>query len=67
MDTLNRAIAATGHALEVSLSPSAFPQVDETITASNLRRSPAERLRRFAGAYNELRKLAPTVRNRSGS
>jgi transcriptional regulator with XRE-family HTH domain len=64
--TLERAIAATGRELELSFRATA-PQVDETMTASNLRKSSVERLRYFAAAYNNLRRLAPTVRERGGS
>jgi uncharacterized protein len=66
IDTLERAIAAAGRALELSFG-SAAPQVDETMTASNLRKSSAERLRYFAAAYRDLRRLAPTVREGGGS
>jgi transcriptional regulator with XRE-family HTH domain len=66
LDTLDRAIAATGQELTLAVSAQA-PQVDETMTATNLRMSPAERLRHFAAAYNDLRRLAPTVREHSGS
>jgi transcriptional regulator with XRE-family HTH domain len=66
VDTLDRAIAATGRELEISFSAPA-PQVDETMTASNLRKSSGERLRYFAAAYRDLRRLAPTVRERGGS
>jgi uncharacterized protein len=66
LDTLDRAIAATGKELTLSAIAHA-PQVDETMTATNLRMSPAERLRHFAAAYNDLRRLAPTVRERGGS
>jgi transcriptional regulator with XRE-family HTH domain len=66
-DTFRQAITATGHALEIKLEPSGYPPLDETLIASNLRRSPAERLRYFAAAYRNLRELAPTVRDRRGS
>jgi transcriptional regulator with XRE-family HTH domain len=66
-DTFRRAIAATGNAMEIELEPSTYPALDETMIVSNLRRTPAERLRHFASAYRDLRQLAPTVRNRGGS
>jgi transcriptional regulator with XRE-family HTH domain len=66
LDTLDRAIAAAGQELEISFRRPE-PQVDETMTASNLRKSSAERLRYFAAAYRDLRRLAPTVRQRGGS
>lgn len=65
-DTLERAVAAAGQELQVSIQD-AVPQVDETMTASNLRKSSAERLRYFTAAYRDLRRLAPTVRERVGS
>jgi transcriptional regulator with XRE-family HTH domain len=66
LDTLDRAIAATGQELELSFR-APRSQVDETMTASNLRKSSADRLRYFAASYNDLRRLAPTVRKRGGS
>jgi transcriptional regulator with XRE-family HTH domain len=66
LDTLDRAIAATGQELALSLRARA-PQVDETMIASNLHKTPAERLRYFTAAYKDLRRLAPTVRERGGS
>ena len=64
--TLDRAIMAAGRETELSIRD-AVPQVDETMTASNLRKLPAERLRYFAAAYSNLRRLAPTVREGGGS
>jgi transcriptional regulator with XRE-family HTH domain len=66
-DTFRQAIAATGHAMEIALEPSTYPAQDETMIVSNLRKTPAERLRHFASAYRSLRELAPTVRHRDGS
>lgn len=63
-DTFQRAIGATGNALQVELEPSTYPGLDETMIVSNLRRSPGERLRYFSSAYANLRELAPTVRKR---
>jgi transcriptional regulator with XRE-family HTH domain len=67
IETLTRAIAATGHELQVSLEPAGFPSIDETLIASSLRREPAERLRYFTAAYRNTRRFAPTVRNPGGS
>lgn len=64
IDTLDRAVAAAGRGLKLSIG--AAPRVDETMIASNLRTSPAERLRHFTTAYRDLRRLAPTVRERRG-
>jgi transcriptional regulator with XRE-family HTH domain len=66
-ETLRQALAATGHSIELSLEPTTWPPLDESMIVSNLRRSPAERLRRFGAAYNSIRELAPTRRNRDGS
>jgi transcriptional regulator with XRE-family HTH domain len=63
--TLERAIAATGHAVESSLVPAGYPALDETLIAENLRLEPGERLQRFAGAYRSIRQIAPTVRDGS--
>jgi transcriptional regulator with XRE-family HTH domain len=57
IDTLDRAIAATGQRLHVSLEPAAG--IDETLIAAALRLSPADRLRRFASAYRGAKALAP--------
>lgn len=61
--TLERTLAATGTQLEVSLRPSSYPGIDESLIESCLERTPAERLAYFTGAYRNLRKLAPTVRS----
>jgi transcriptional regulator with XRE-family HTH domain len=64
--TLERAIAATGHRLDPSLVASTYPPLDESLIVASLAMEPADRLRRFVGAYRELRKLAPTVRRADG-
>ena len=64
--TLTRAIAATGHELEVRLVPSGFPSIDESLIAGNLRLSPADRLRRFGAAYAGARSIAPATRKVHG-
>jgi transcriptional regulator with XRE-family HTH domain len=64
--TLERAIAATGHSLEASLTESAYPALDESLIAQNLRADPAARLRRFMGSYRRLRRLSPVVRAADG-
>jgi transcriptional regulator with XRE-family HTH domain len=65
-DTFRRAVAATDHALHVELEAGTYPRLDETMIASNLRKTPLERLRCFAAAYRDLTRLAPTVRNTGG-
>lgn len=57
-DTLKRAISATGHALEVDLAPSGYPPIDESLIASGLQLSPADRLRRFTAHYRGVRSIA---------
>lgn len=66
VDTLERAIAATGHALDATLRP-ASQTVDETLIAANLRVEPGERLRRFAAAYRSVGDLARKARAEGGS
>lgn len=65
VQTLDRAVAATGQELELALG-AGRPQVDQTMTASNLRMSPADRLRHFAAAYRNIRRLVPAAREGDG-
>jgi transcriptional regulator with XRE-family HTH domain len=60
--TLNRAVAATGHRLELSLVPLEPPRIDETLLAANLRVPPGERLRRFGKAYRSVARLTRRAR-----
>lgn len=55
--TLLRAVEAAGQALDATVRPRPA-SVDETMIAANLRLDPAERLRRFAAAYDSVAKLA---------
>lgn len=64
VQTLNRAIAATGHSLSVELGPPFG--IDETLVANNLRYSPAERLQRFASFYESARAIAGAARRGRG-
>jgi transcriptional regulator with XRE-family HTH domain len=57
LDTMLRAVAATGHDLDAHLKPTSAP-VDESLIAANLRLEPAERLRRFAAAYRSVSGMA---------
>jgi transcriptional regulator with XRE-family HTH domain len=66
-ETFRHALAATGHSMQIELEPSTYPPLDETIVVSSLQRTPGERLRYFAAAYDNLRQIAPTVRARDGS
>ena len=63
LSTLERAIAATGKELELTLRPVAYPGIDESMIRSALKLSPSERLAHFTGAYRGLRQLAPTSRS----
>ena len=54
MATLQRAVSATGFHLDARLIPSS---VDDTLIASNLRRAPADRLRRFQEAHESIARL----------
>jgi hypothetical protein len=65
VQTLDRAVMATGRRLQ--LITGASPGVDETLIASNLRLSPAERLKRFSSDYRSFRRLALAARESSGS
>jgi len=64
LGTLERVMSATGHRLELSLAPKP-PDVDETMIAANLRLSPAQRLAAFDTAYENVRRLAASVRTGS--
>jgi transcriptional regulator with XRE-family HTH domain len=55
VETLDRAVAATGARLNLSVEPGFG--IDETLIASALRLPPAERLRRFAAEYEGARSL----------
>jgi transcriptional regulator with XRE-family HTH domain len=66
VETLERVLRATGHRLELSAHEHRS-SVDETLIASNLRASPAERLERFSSWYESLRSMTETVRSPGGS
>jgi transcriptional regulator with XRE-family HTH domain len=55
--TLDRALHASGHRLVLDAKP-VKSSVDETLVASQLRRSPTERLETFESAYAGARDLA---------
>jgi len=57
MDTLIRLMQASGHRLEMSATQ-ALPEVDETLIATQLRLSPAERVAQFEDAYAGAREVA---------
>jgi transcriptional regulator with XRE-family HTH domain len=65
--TFERALAATGHRLAVTVEQSGHPSIDETLIASSLRLSPEERIRRFSSAYEGARAIAGAALNGNGS
>lgn len=65
LDTLDRAVAATGQRLEISLA-SSFG-LDETLIAEGLRLEPADRLRRFVADYASARRLSEAGKRALGS
>ena len=54
--TLDQALRATGHRLELT-APRRDPSVDRTLIARNLRLTPAERLKAFQAAHGKLARL----------
>lgn len=54
--TLDRVLRATGHQLQLAASPRSS-SVDETLIASKLRMSPAERLAAFESSHRSLARL----------
>ena len=67
LETLRKAIAATGHDLRVELAPAGYPPIDESLIVENLRFSPTERLRRFSAYYRGAKSFAGAALRRSGS
>ncbi len=65
LDTVVRALAATGHEVEATIRP-APPPVDETMIAANLRHEPRERLRQFATAYRNVSAMVREARPADG-
>lgn len=57
LQTLERALAASGHALSIT-SRRPKPSIDETLISRQLRRTPEQRLRSFEASYRDVRKLA---------
>jgi len=62
--TLDRVLRATGHQLHLSASPRAS-SVDETLIASKLRMSPAQRLAAFESSHRSLARLVAMAGPRS--
>jgi transcriptional regulator with XRE-family HTH domain len=57
VDTLQRALLATGHELSLA-ARERKSSIDETLIKRNLRLTPAQRLAAFEAAYSDVRKLA---------
>ena len=64
--TFERALAATGHRLSVTVEPSGYPPIDETLIAGNLRLAPGERIGKFASAYRGVSSLGSAALKRGG-
>ncbi|MDQ3729721.1 MAG: helix-turn-helix domain-containing protein [Actinomycetota bacterium] len=65
--TLERALAATGNSLEISLSPSTFPGIDVSLIEGSLKVNPAQRLARHGAFYKSISRSTPGFRPRVGS
>ena len=65
VETLDRAIAATGQRVTVSVEPGFG--LDESMIAETLRIPQRDRLRHFASAYASARKLSAAARKSVGS
>jgi transcriptional regulator with XRE-family HTH domain len=63
--TLERALRATGHRLELS-APAAPSSIDETLLYGTLRRTPAERLAMFTSWYQSVKSMVESARRSSG-
>jgi len=57
VDTVNRALRACGHRLELEARPWR-PNIDETLVAQMLRLSPGDRIKSFEGSYANVREIA---------
>jgi transcriptional regulator with XRE-family HTH domain len=56
--TFERALAATGHRLAVTVERSGYPSIDETLITGNLRFPRGERIERFTGYYRGAKMIA---------
>ena len=65
VETLQKVIAATGRQLEVA-SSERLPDNDETLIASHLRMSPAERAAAHDSGYRNARELVRLARRADG-
>jgi hypothetical protein len=57
LETLERALAASGHTLSIG-SRRPKPSIDETLISRQLLLTPEQRLRSFEASYRDVRKLA---------
>jgi transcriptional regulator with XRE-family HTH domain len=64
--TFERALAATGHRLEVTVEPSGYPPIDETLIASSLARSPGDRILYFESFYRGVKPVGSAPLKGSG-
>lgn len=62
LQTLQRALAATGHELLLGAEIASAPDVDESLILANLRLTPGERLDAFSASYEQVRRLVSDVR-----
>jgi len=65
VETLEEALLASGHRLELRVTP-APPPVDESLLAINLRFEPPARLHHFVSFYASARRIAAEARRRGG-
>jgi transcriptional regulator with XRE-family HTH domain len=64
--TLERAVRATGRHLDVDVSDYSPGNIDETLTAGHLRRTPEQRLSGFESFYAGTRTMALAARKSRG-
>jgi predicted transcriptional regulator len=65
LSTLNRVIAATGHGLDMTLTPPFG--IDETMIAADLKLTPDQRLRNFESFYGFAKQAREEVADGRGS
>jgi transcriptional regulator with XRE-family HTH domain len=64
--TLERALRATGHDLELAVTPTGAAKLDEEQLRRHLRMTPTERARAHDAAYRNTRELLRSVRKIDG-
>jgi transcriptional regulator with XRE-family HTH domain len=65
MATLRKVLAAAGHRLDVRAEPG-LPDEDETLIATQMRMTPAERAARHESAYRGVARLVSEARRADG-